>query len=80
MPMLANRIDEAVGRRACVGCGDQPGISLSVGQRRRDAAGGQQLLAGAQGEDRLAMPVLVLDELQRPPVSQQCVNRLRAVR
>src|SRR5512145_1014847 len=64
VPVLCDRRDELVGCRARVLRGNHTGIRLPVGQRRIDPACREQLIAGADGEDRLAVAVLVLDEFE----------------
>jgi hypothetical protein len=64
VPILPDGRDEPIARRARVRRRDQSGIQLSVEQRGIDPAGREQLIAGAHGEIRLAVAVLVLDELE----------------
>ena len=69
MPVFRNRRDEIVARRRRVRDDEETRIWFSSIERGVDAAGPEQLLAGAHREDRLAMTILVLDELESAPVS-----------
>src|SRR5687768_3547961 len=76
VPMFPNGRDEPVARRARVRGRKHAGIALAARQRRIDPAGREQLIAGAHRKDRLAVAVLVLDELEGPPVRTQGVDGL----
>ena len=56
-----------------------PGSGAPLGSGRVDAAGREQLIAGAQDQHRLAVPVLILDELERPAIGAQGMDGVRAV-
>src|SRR3954467_2536547 len=64
MPMLRERGDEDV-RPGAGGVDHQPGIGGPVRKRLRDTRGAQDCGGAAEREDRLAVAVLVLHELER---------------
>ena len=55
----------------------QSRIRLAGRQRLRNARLVQKLGGGPESEDRLAVPVLILQELQRPAVGGQALNGVR---
>src|SRR5690348_16347696 len=75
VPMHADGGDEVVRPGARVRGDDQSRILLVAGQRAVNAAGPQQLLALTEREDRLAVAVLILDELQRPSIGAKGGDR-----
>ena len=79
MPMFDRRVDKRVGCCTTVSVDEQSGIGLSVRQQGIDAACLQQLLTGTQRENRLAVPILILDEFERVPVGAQGIDRFGAV-
>ena len=77
MPVLRDRRDELVRDRVPARAATMtPGIRLAVGERRDDPARVEQLRAGAERQDRLAVAVLVLDEFERPAVRPKRVDGL----
>ena len=79
--MFGDRCDEIVRRGFRIGCGeDETGIGLAAGQRGRDAARLQQLRAFAEHQNRFAVPVLILDELEGPSVGTEMTHCVGATR
>ena len=71
VPVLRERGDEAVFVDVAGGSDDEPWIGGAVGKCQGNARLLQQVLPGPGRQDRLAMPVLILDELEGAAVGAE---------
>src|SRR5688500_17283798 len=72
--MLADRRDKGVDHRFRVRGHDYTGIWLSIRHWRVDPERSKQFVALAQRQDRFAVPILVLDELEGSTVIAECID------
>jgi hypothetical protein len=75
VPVLRDGSNEAIRCRGSIWCDDHPRVRLAIGQRRIDVAGFDQLRAFAKDQDRFAMAVLILDELEGSTVGTTSLAR-----
>jgi hypothetical protein len=75
----ARDLDVGADRAACVLADDQAGILVAIGERGRNACRFQQRATIAEHQQRLAMPVLFLEVVERARVLAQFAHAVGAI-